>query len=98
MEKISEYFEKFLAIQLAHLVKLVVEKQSKVVSIIVPENSYQAIVLILNKSIVRYRAYDVENFKFILMALDESLFKIVEEINNSTMSKELKEHILNSIC
>jgi len=98
MKRISEYFETFLAMQLAHLVTLVVEKKSKVVSIIVPENNYKAIITILAKSIVRYKAYDIESFKFILMSLDVKNINIIEEVNNSAMSRELKEFIISEMC
>jgi len=98
MNRISEYFETFLAVQLAQLVTLVVEKKSKVVSIIVPENNYKAIITILAKSVVKYRAYNIESFKFILMSLDEKNINIIEEVNNSAMSRDLKEFIIREMC
>jgi hypothetical protein len=98
MKKIEEYFETLLTKQLAQLVKLVINKEITMTSIIVPKHSYEAIITILSKSVIKYRSYDVESFKIILMSLDEKYFNMIEEINNSTISKELKTYVINSIC
>jgi len=98
MKRINEFFENFIAAQLAHLMKVLIEEKAKVVSMIVPDDSYKAIVLLLSKSSVKHRAYQVDTFKLILISFDESLFELIEESNNQVLSKELREYFIGTIC
>lgn len=97
MKRINESYQTIIATQLSNTIKLVVSKQVKIASIIVPEIESIAVLAALKKTALKYNTYSLEGLKLILIAKDEKLFTQLEEINEAPINKELKDYFYNDI-
>jgi hypothetical protein len=97
MKRISEITKTLYQNQLLNACKIVLDKQAKISSLIIESNTFEIIRHLISTNLI-VKDYEIDDkYSLIIIAKYQESIEIIEEINELSISKFLKETIYTDL-